>query len=1117
MTDQSDNMATNVIANNNLNIQVMTLDESNQNPVIFGSKVNYIKWTSKEDMKEKIGFSEFDTLVDIIKSNFKMPINSNKDSEYVKKHLDYLINNFKSDFCSYSGDKVGKKMYKYSNLFSFYNILLNVPEFVKILEDESQKNCWFLNILIKIDKSQHLLNYLNFDTIFKNMKDIQCAEFYYLCSILANLPTFLKVDKMLDNNIKKHIFQSSRSALSGASKNSDIRVLRYILANINTYYSADLHTNSSMNHVISGCFSTNIPKKFTFKRLKMINEVIHLAPYFENMLICIWDIGTFLSLNKYYGDEKNFSDLSYEKLFKLTFPNVDLFLEGGYDKTEIVFPSSDIKISKQSNISSVLNVFHKLEHRAKFLLVTFSHTYSFWNYNLPILLDDCPKIFLATYASSIISSIIFNYSFMFNSDYNDDKYKDVIKFLNYIGKRPVTIYVNKILSSNFINNDRSISSANGSKNILTGLFFILPFVNFIDSSNANMKEEYISKINDNMNIKSIKKYQAYLQNFKLIISKELFLVNKLLLCFKRYLRKNAKVIRFNKKLDNFNSIENDMNALQSNVKSNNISRKFNNVPPRHLMINELKQYDGKEFIIREKADGYIVDCFPNDIEPKLGDLGDYKIKAEFIEELDLYLVFDVDLITTLPICGEKYRYDFLRSSHDFTNESFLNDTLITSYDELKEHILKEKNNFEKFLAKPYTSYRYYPKGAWKIKLNKEFISALESILDVDYKMIYDGKLYYDGFIMTPITGIRELKLKPLKDQSIDLLYKSDKKFYDRDGICWDDYIDFDISILRSKGLNLVSKQIYRLIPNLKTPLKFKIDSNRFDKKKPNSNKIVNSTIGLLKYYMNKLTRECDDKNYYYSKIDFSSVYSIKRSKSWKDISDRQNDFLNEYIKKMIPERNKNWLDLGCGSLKLLKSIKRFQYNGYLGIDIDMNQLIVGLNRIDSYILKSNEQSKAGIRFDENRARIMCGNLKENLSGSSFVWDNLNENNNLFIQKFDYVVCNFSISHFMCDQFWENLNTLTLSGTKLLFNCINEKVIEKPWEFVNENGDLSFVKYENNMVKLKFEFHEETIEESYLSSSIIKNYLDKYGWEISLKSTPTGSDLESYYDWYIINK
>ena len=873
-----------------------------------------------------------------------------------------------------------------------------------------------------------------------------------------------------------------------------------------------------MNHVISGCFASNIPKKFTFKRLKMINEIIHLAPYFENMLCNIWDIDTFLSLNNYYGDEKNFSDSSYEKLYKLTFPDDEIFSEDEDDHLEIIFPSPEVKASRKSIINNVLNVFQKLEHRAKFLVVVFSHTYSFWGNNISRVLDDSPKLFLSSYANSIISSILYNHRLLFNSNYNNNKFEDVINFLNYTGKKINTVYVNRILTTNFINNNKKLKS-HGLNNVLYGLFFILPFVNFIDSSNFSVREEMIAKqSNDSNGNKLSKKYLAYLQNFKLIISDELFLVNKLLLCFKRYLRKNAKVIRFNKKLDNLSSIENDLNVLNFNEKSSNLTRKFNNIPPRHLMINELKQYEGKEFVIREKADGYIVDCFPNDIEPDLGELADYRIKAEFIEELDLYLVFDVDTNTTLPICGEKFRYDFLRSCHDFTNEcGFLNDTPITSYDELVEHIMREKDNFEKFLAKPYTSYRFYPKGAWKIKLNKEFISSLENILDVNYSKIYEGKLYYDGFIMTPVSGIRELKLKPLKDQSIDLLYKSNKKFYDRDGMCWDEYIDFDISILRRKGLNLVPKQIYRLIPNLDTPLKFKIDSNRFDKKRPNSNKIVNSTIGFLKHYMNKSAKECDDKDYYYSKIDFSNLNSIKRSKSWKDISDRQNDLLNEYLKKMIPERNKNWLDLGCGSLKLLKSIKRFQYNGYLGIDIDMNQLIAGLNRIDGYVLKSNDHNKTGPRFDENRTRLLCGDLKKDLVESSFVWDNLNESNNLFIQKFDYVFCNFSIAHFMSDQFWENLNKLTSQGTKLLFNCINEKVIEKPWESVNENGVLSFIRFENNKTKIKFEFHEEIIEESYLSSSVIKNYLDKYGWEICLKSTPSGNDLESYYDWYIINR
>ena len=87
--------------------------------------------------------------------------------------------------------------------------------------------------------------------------------------------------------------------------------------------------------------------------------------------------------------------------------------------------------------------------------------------------------------------------------------------------------------------------------------------------------------------------------------------------------------------------------------------------------------------------------------------------------------------------------------------------------------------------------------------------------------------------------------------------------------------------------------------------------------------------------------------------------------------------------------------------------------------------------------------------------------------------------------------------FMSDQFWENLNKLTSQGTKLLFNCINEKVIEKPWESVNENGVLSFIRFENNKTKIKFEFHEEIIEESYLSVVLLKT---TWIWmEICLKS------------------
>ena len=114
----------------------------------------------------------------------------------------------------------------------------------------------------------------------------------------------------------------------------------------------------------------------------------------------------------------------------------------------------------------------------------------------------------------------------------------------------------------------------------------------------------------------------------------------------------------------------------------------------------------------------------------------------------------------------------------------------------------------------------------------------------------------------------------------------------------------------------------------------------------------------------------------------------------------------------------------------------------------------------------------------------------------------------------FFVSNFSISHFICDKFWENLALLVKRDTKFLFNCLNEKVIESPW-IKDINGKKSYIKYDEDKIKIKFEIHDEEVCEEYLPSSRIKNYLDKYGWKIVFKSNPPGDDLDSYYDWYII--
>ena len=54
------------------------------------------------------------------------------------------------------------------------------------------------------------------------------------------------------------------------------------------------------------------------------------------------------------------------------------------------------------------------------------------------------------------------------------------------------------------------------------------------------------------------------------------------------------------------------------------------------------------FLIREKADGELVYKLPSNIEPPFN--MKCNIKAEYIEELDLYLVFDWVLLTFRSHC-----------------------------------------------------------------------------------------------------------------------------------------------------------------------------------------------------------------------------------------------------------------------------------------------------------------------------------------------------------------------------------------------------------------------------------------------------------------------------------
>ncbi len=1121
MIGQSDMMATdNMIASGVIGFEeVMNSSSSNAS----NNNQQYLKWQSSNNdeliikkMIDKYGKSfDFEILSRIISNNFsdldeiKTIFNIKDDSlknlDLVGEDIEFFIKLYKKSFISYEGiPDHGKKEYKFRTLFSFYNNLLSLPSMKILLEKNPEEFSWLLSILIKIDKSQYLIfSNLKVDKILKNMTDIQCAEFYYNVTSISNIPTFLKIDKMIDTNIKKYIFDSSKSILSGASRNSDLRVLKHVIKNINCYYSDELHLKSCMNSVISGCFSSNIPVKFTMKRLRLINDHISLTPYFELMIGYIHDYAIMMRLNKYYGNEKNFSsDNTYFKITKLIF-NFNFLGENFTD---------DVYIKR---INETINIFNKLDHKSKLAMCIFNRTFSFWGLDFSLFLNNCPFNILKISIENILEKML-RENIAFDSD--------ILKFLGLLNKNILTDCVNKFIINNFNNfyNFNQIEINNNSVFLVN----IFPYTKYFECSNIKIKNkllddlEEINSGNKNISSNKINSLKRSIDKFSVREIKYFISLNKLKIYLLRYIRKFKRLSNLTKKLDKMNNVnveDNLNNTFDKKLPIVNY-KYFNKVPPRHFMINELEFYKDKEAFIREKADGYMVDCFPNDIEPSCESLFRnrvYSVKAEFIEELDLYLVFDIDLDI-----GEIERYNFLRNSHEFTREFKLDDgDIIKSFIELKHCMFREKKKFEEFLERPYTSYRWYPKSAWKILLNESFINSLNAVCRMDYTPFNNGIINYDGYILSILDSKRELKIKPLVHQTIDLVYKSDKSFYDRDNYCWDDIINFDISKLKKKGIVLMSGKIYRLSPNLKLPLEFNIDSNRFDKKKANSNKIVNNVINFINYNINSFHSKVDSNDVllkphlYYPKIDTTNKSIIsEKSNYWKKLVEKQNLHLFDYLKKLIPEQNKNWLDLGCGSLKLIKYINRFKYKGYLGIDCDYDQLILGLNRIDHNILKASNNLK---KFDESRVRVVHGDLHKISNNSYDSWDSLEKSNKIVSDGFDYIVCNFSISHFICDQFWEDLSKFSKPNSKFLFNCLNEKIINSSWSNVS-NGKESYIKYCDGVLKIKFEIHNEEVMEEYLPSTKIDNYLEKYGWKIVFKSNPPGDDLDSYYNWYIIS-
>lgn len=911
-------------------------------------------------------------------------------------------------------DYLDSKNYKYQNDFKYYEYLSN------LFKEYELKNFNYLLIrLCRTKNGNYLLHDLSKLNKFKNDFDNKnkVIEYLEITSKLGTLPNFIFWERYYKKiNISCKCL--GNRVLISAISNSDDRIFKYILKNKENYLIDDKQKNFYLN-ISESLFCNIIPNKYILRRLKFLSNYFDFSTSINYFLIHVSNLKIFFKILKFYYNKNvkifNFSNVVGLIIFNYKFNYIDEIinvLKTDFEKDHFV-------------LSFVVNFMKfKSNDYDKFLLLdTFE------------LKTDCFEI-LNVYYIDFLTYLETNKLY-----FNSKIVKDILL------KMKRHFLVNKYLLKKYSNLSKK-KVMNNYYSSCKNAFRLIPYFFYLEVSE---KDYFLIQLN------------RILHNFKVYIRK----VNNI-----RYLTRKTYYYNLLKEVKSFKPNPKKKILMNGSMRFILSKQSFNYKPPYHLHFNEIYTFDN--FLIREKADGILVKRLPIETSPSCSNIKNYRIKAEFIEELDLYLIFDIDI----PNMSIKDRYNFLRDCHHLTKNNKLK--VVNNYEDLKEEIIKERKLLDKFLKQDYDCYRWYPKASWEIYNTSDYIKKdlIDNvILENDLNFICDnGNYKNDGLIIVPLNGLNEIKIKPKSLMTIDLLIKDDR-YFDSDGNDWayiihkkDDYSEYNNNICR----------FYPLDNGLYQPREI-----RFDKKLPNNYKVVVKTI---KFYKSNWRKNIN-KIYYERKF-------FKFNKEWKNIIRNQDFNLKRMISNMCPLDNSRWLDLGCGKGKLLNIIKKTNPKSYLGLDNDLDVIINSIHRysndLDSKLL-----------FNVNFVKT---DLNDEWNKGDYNWYKIN-----YDIKMDYIVSNFSLMYFCNDSFWKNINRISRNGTKMLLNLVNDKSSQK----LKFND--SYIYKRKDKVKYFFShIHNQEKEEEFISETKLNNFLNEYKWKIKQKYIPNGS-FESYYSWYIIER
>lgn len=802
------------------------------------------------------------------------------------------------------------------------------------------------------------------------------TEIIYSCSFSV----FSYLWNLFKNKYKK---EDLPIFLMCAIKNSDDRILKYILDDTNGIYITDKSSIDQINILLSYLYEANhIPDKYKLKRIKILSTKYDLTTKYDKMLTYSGNLHINNKLSKYYY--KN--ELSFNTLYNM------------------IYGFTPVSIEKYNDCKIFYDNLYTVKEKCYFALLCFLN--GFYNSELDIKNLDYLELVQNNY-SQLIHIITTNYYIYIEAETSSEINKTIFK----------NLIKNKLFEKYFINCGR-----------LSNKYLLWYTKYFVWDCNIKLCSEYNIKVN-----------------------KALFMLRCLLK--KRYKHTcDLNKIRLLPILSEMNNVKFNNRLLRDGSIQNQLKKqKFNKIPPRNLL--PMENIKNKKMLFKEKADGILTYILPSHIYPNNNELFKYEIKAEYIEKLDLYLIFDIN-IPNMSILDRQY---YLRNLHPYTKNDINNNNILTK-NELLLNINKENDLLSKFIDDNLYEIKWYPKQSWEVYINEEIHTLLIDIIMERDLFFMDNRYECDGIILTPLDGCRELKVKPKFLQTVDLLYTG-TEWLDGNNNNYTNIITNDECIPNS---------IYKCYPENTI---FKPKEVRLDKTKPNTQYIIDMIQSSYNFnWDNSLVKQ--NKNYYEEphKIYDSKIINILKT---------QKDNLYNILSSFEIKNNKNWLDLGCGKSKIFTYLLNKYYpNKYLGMDNDTS--ILNYNLVDIY---------------QNTVSLYPCDLS--VDWNVDIWGKLD-----WSIKYNYIIINFSIMHFNTILFWEQLDKITQSDSIIFINIVKPNY---EWKYKN-----SYLISDNKKTKYKFEWIHNSEHEENIVYPIFNN------WSI-IKEFEFNDDLIDCYKWYVLQK